>query len=222
MPGEQLTWRFPEPPHPQYPDRPFIVVAGEAIDSPEPWMHEHARALIEAHHRLEELIRTSQHDGDVELARRLMSPELVERRLNQFAALAERGWRIEHPPYDSGVVAIEFQGEPERGASARAYTWLHLRTPRTRSVETNEYTHEVTDEDDLAYTSHWLPVWRLLHDGSWQLVDYGYEYSVLGRERFVERKAPALLPYYLLNANAREQAGLLSEDELLRSLREAE
>ena len=214
VPGEQLTWRFPEPPHPAYPDRPFIVVAGEPIDSPEPWMHEHARALIAAHHRLMEVDRTSDQDANAGLLRRLMTPELVERRTRRLTSTAERGWRVEWPPYDSGVVAIEFHAEPEPGASARAYVWLHTRPERIRNAETNEYIGDVADSQP--YTAHWLPAWRLLDDGTWQLFEHGGAPGnlVYRAERFVESTAPGLLPYYLLNANAREQIGLQSQDDL--------
>ena len=216
VPGELLTWRFPEPPHPLYPDRPFILVAGQAIDSPEPWMHEHASALIDSHHRFIEAHRAAYYDGNTEPLEGLVSQTLLNRTTSMIARFRERGQRFEQPPSDYGVVAIEFQGKPDpfTSARARAYTWVHSHSPRLWSVQTNEYVGDPAYS--RALTSHRLPSWRLMSDGTWQISNIGHRPPEFryDSESFVAETAPALLPYYLLNAEARQQVGLPSEDEL--------
>ena len=214
VPGEQLTWRFPEPPHPQYPDRPFIVVAGEAIDSPEPWMHEHARALIEAHHRYFAAQAAAHNTGDAEPLKGLVSTEILDSTARILALFNERGERIESPPTDSGVVAIEFTGKPGPFDRVRLYTWLHVAPVRVINRETNEVIREA--EDARPRTNHMLPSWRLTAEGAWELVDVGWASRayLYESEAFVARHAPALLRYYLLNAAARRDAGVLSVDDL--------
>ena len=211
VPGEQLTWRFPPPPHPQYPDRPFILVDGQAIDSPEPWMHEHASTLIDSHHRFIEAYRTAHYDGNTEPLEGLASRRLLSGTTRSIARFRDRGQRVELPPSDYGVVAIEFRGKPEPGDFARAYTWVHAPPPRLWSTETNEYVDVFADS--RAYTTHRLPSWRLARDGTWQLNDIGPTSTAGDSEAFIAETAPALLPYYLLNAGARQQAGLPSADD---------
>ena len=213
--GLELSWRFPAPPNPAYRDRPFILVRGNAISAPQDWMHEQVAALIEAYHRYSVAQREALYARTTAPLQKLVGPAILSDVSAVVDRARERAIRYELQPGDVGVLAIDFEGRPADGVSASAYVWVHGAPVKIWNLATEQYVSGATGAD-VAVTGHLLPSWRMSDAGEWRLVDPGApinfgEHS----QRFITRHGPQFLPYYELNVEAREAAGLPSVDDAL-------
>lgn len=215
VPGKELSWRFPAPPNPAYRDRPFILVQGNAISAPQDWMHEQAAALIETYHRYSAAQREALYERTTEPLEGLVGPAILSDLSAVVERTRERAIRYELQPSDVGVLAIDFGGSPVDGASASAYAWVHGPPVKIWNLATEQYVYG-SDVAGVPVTGHLMPAWRMSAGGEWRLVDPGAPINVGEHsQRFITRNGPQFLPYYQLNVEAREAAGLPSVDDVL-------
>ena len=212
--GETLTWRAPEPPHPGYADRPFVLVDGETIAEPPAWGIDHAAALIDAWHDYHAALAGALRQSNFSLVAQHVSGERGSQ-ISSVIRLLTSSDRAGHTlAHDRGMLVIDFrQGDT---VTAQSYHWTHGYGYAVWLNETQEY---LRPSRPPAFTIHLVGSWELV-DGRW-LLDQEYDPSRSldydGTAALFQDVAPQLLPYYELNARVRTDTGVLSMDDLIRA-----
>ena len=146
VPGQVLTWRFPEPPNPDYPDRPFVLVNRLPISEPADWMHEQAAMLVEAHQRYYDAQVRALYESDAALLDGIVDGYQLLGLRSVIQSQKDRNTRREIQAHDRGVIAVDFQYQYTEDVPKRAvmYSWTHGYAAKVWDLDTHEYIYDGT------------------------------------------------------------------------------